>query len=276
MHRFAASFFALPLALFLSCAEPDPAEVRLAEGEALLTRALGGEVELRRDAIRLLKEATELDADHPRAHLMYGMALLSALAEETDLRAALRVEAVLTRAIELAPDDLRIPGWLAIYRVRFSQMIGTEEAKQAAIDEMIAAADLYPDFNNFSLAISFIGLPLDTPYPAMAVERMEAILDCGDRVDVCRNTALVPFNIQGSMATLGDMYARVGDREHALAAYDLALERDGGEDWLFRDIVEARKTDIDERIAAYLDDDPIDPMTFAEGATACVGCHQSR
>ena len=131
---------------------PDP-EAVLEEGEALFFRVLAGEKELRGEAIATLEYGLTLAPDHPRGSLMYAMALLSALAEAEDFRVVGDVEPALLHAIEVNPDDARIPGWLGTVRVAMARVLGDEARLEAAIAYMIEAADRWPDFNNFSLAI---------------------------------------------------------------------------------------------------------------------------
>lgn len=252
---------------------PPDAEALLAEGEALFYRALGGETELRREAIRTLERGLELEPDHPRGNLMYGMALLSALAEDMDFRYAAEVEPALEHAMAVNPDDRRIPGWLGTVRVAMAQVLGDEAALADAIAFMIEAADRWPDFNNFSLAIAFAPLPLDTPYPEMALERMNAIADCGARTDVCTNDN-VPHNEEGSLMTFGDIHARLGHTEEARAYYQMAVDHPNAATWAYRDHAQAFLDAVDERVALFTNDDPSDdPRFFSAGETSCVGCH---
>jgi tetratricopeptide (TPR) repeat protein len=252
---------------------PPDAEALLAEGEALFYRALGGEKEQRRAAIRTLARGLALEPDHPRGSLMYGMALLSAIAEDNDLRYAADAIPALEHAMAVNPDDRRIPGWLGTVRVAMAQALGDEEALEEAIAFMVEAADRWPDFNNFSLAIAFAPLPLESGYPAMALERMNAIAGCGARTDVCTN-ASVPHNEEGSLMTFGDIHARLGDAEQARAYYRMAVEHPDAASWPYRDEAQAFLDAVDERVARFTNDDPSDdPRFFSAGETSCVGCH---
>ncbi|MFO0744676.1 MAG: hypothetical protein U1F43_03245 [Myxococcota bacterium] len=246
----------------------------LDDGEALLWRALGGEVAVRADALATLESGLALLPDDPRGNLMYGMGLLSAVAEDGDIAAALDAIPVLQHAIAVAPDDLRIPGWLGTVKVPIARFTGDAAALTAACDDMIAAADAYPEFNNVSLAIAFSKLPFDTPYPQMAVDRMDAIQSCADTVAVCQNTARAPHNDEGALMLYGDVHARVGDKAQATAYYQAALASPTAATWKYRAQAQAILDDLDGRIARYLDADPQnDPAFFAEGSTSCVGCH---
>jgi tetratricopeptide (TPR) repeat protein len=255
---------------------PSPtAEAVLAEGEALFFRALAGETELRQSAIATLKAGLALDPDHGRGQLLYGMANLSAVAEDGDLLAAINGLPALERAIALIPDDPRIPGWLGTVRVGMARAMNNPTILQTAIDDMIAAADAFPEFNNASLAIAFSKLPLDTPYPQMAIDRLLAIAECAADESVCQNTTKVPHNNEGALMLFGDVYARVGDKTSALYYYDLALTSPDAATWTYATVAREEFIDaIDERIARFLDDDPDnDPQFFSEGRYACVGCH---
>ena len=208
-----------------------PAEPpQVAAAMALCYEALHGDTSKRGEALDALRAATEAYPDNARAFLFLGMCTLSAVAEETNLLVVNDVQPALERAYELDPTDLRIPGWIGSVKVRMATIpiLGTEEAKAEAIAYMISAADLYPDFNNVSLAIAFSsGFGLDTPYPQMAIDRLEAITACVATDPACRNNPNAPHNIPGSMMLFADVYARIGDAEQAAHYYQLALDSDG-------------------------------------------------
>jgi tetratricopeptide (TPR) repeat protein len=275
--RWAAPVALLLLLASLGCGSETPqteGELLLEEGEALYFRALDGETELRGEAIAVLEQGMALEPEHGRGSLMYAMALLSALAEDLDITVVTRIEPAFERAIALNPDDARIPGWLGTVRVRMAQTLGNDEALDDAIAFMIDAADAFPEFNNFSLALAFARLPRSTPYPEMALDRLEAILDCGDTYDVCRNTDLVPHNVEGSLMTFGDVHARLGHIEEATAYYEAALHTPDSHRWAYRSTAQQFLDDVEARVAAMSSDTPDEPpQWFSEGATSCVGCH---
>lgn len=253
-------------------APADPAAALIAEGEALFFRALAGETALRAEAIDTLAAGLAVDPEHARGQLLYGMAQLSAVAEDGNLFAALQAQPALEKAMALAPEDLRIVGWLGTVKVGAARALGI--GLDEAIAFMIDAADAYPEFNNVSLAIAFGRFPLDTPYPQMAIDRLLAVADCGSDHDVCRNTARVPHNNEGALMLFGDVYARVGDRDKARYYYELALASPDAATWDYAGDAQAVLDDLDERIDLYLDADPLnDPLFFAEGRVACVACH---
>jgi tetratricopeptide (TPR) repeat protein len=265
------------LATALGCGSGDAkseGELLLEEGEALFYRALAGEKELRGPAIDALEEGMRLEPEHGRGSLMYAMALLSALAEDLNFLVLGQVEPAFERAIVLNPDDARIPGWLGTVQVRTATVLGNEAELEQAIAAMIEAADAYPEFNNFSLALAFARLPLSTPYPQMALDRLLSILDCADTHDVCQNTPLVPHNVEGSLMTIGDVYARLGHLDEARAHYEAALATSDSARWAHRATAELYLANIEDRVANMATDEPSEPPPwFSEGPTSCVGCH---
>jgi hypothetical protein len=245
-----------------------------AEGEALFFRAMAGELTLRKTAIDKLAAGLALDPEQARGQLVYGMALLSAVAEDGDLFSALKAGPALEKAMQLAPEDLRIPGWLGTIKVGTARALNQPEALDDAIAFMIAATDAYPEFNSVSLAIALSHLPLDTIYPQMAIDRLVGTADCAANLDVCKNTAKVPHNNEGALMLFGDVYARIGDAENARHFYTLALTSPDAATWKYAPQAQAVLDDLDHRIDLYLDADPAnDPLFFAEGRVACVGCH---
>jgi hypothetical protein len=245
------------------------------EAIAMCYETLHGDVAKREASLAALKAAAEEHPDNARVHLFFGMCSLAALAEDQNLAALGDIDRELARAAELAPDDRRIPGWLASVRVQVAVQLGDDEGLAVAVDEMIAAADLYPEFNNVSLAIAFSGLPLTTPYPEMARARLEAIEDCGETDEKCRDNEAAPHNIPGSLMLFGDVYARVGDLANARKFYTGALAATSASSWPYRAEAEAILANVDARVMTWSDaDDANDPEFFLSSARTCVGCHQ--
>lgn len=254
-------------------AASDPPDVALAI--ATCYEALHGDTSKRAAGIAALEQATMAHPDNGRAFLFLGMCSLSALAEDNDLTALAKIEPALTKAIQLLPDDRRIPGWLATVRVQKARIAGTQAEVDAAVAEMIAAADLYPEFNNVSLAIAFAGFPLSTPYPQMAAQRLEAIKNCGQTDPKCGDEPQAPHNVPGSGMLFGDIYARVGDKAKALSYYQAALAAPSATGWGYAPDAQAMSSGIDARIADWTDADTTnDPAFFLSGKRTCTGCHQ--
>lgn len=241
--------------------------------EAQFTRALRGEVAMRDRAIRALRAVTEAEPTNGRAFLLYGMAQLSALAEDSSVRYLNTIEPALVRARELLPEDRRIPGWIAVLHVQLAVNGGTEEARRAALAEMTAATDAYPDFNTFNFMLMSPLFDLASGIPMECIRRANSISDCSVRDVRCQNTALVPHNVEGALATFGDLHARVGDRERALSYYRQALASPDASGWGYRSIVQGYIDGIDARIAGFAAGGTGRPQFFSEGRTSCVGCH---
>lgn len=241
----------------------------------LCYEALQGDVSKRQAGLDALKQATIDYPDAGRGFLFLGMCSLAAAAEDGQVDAFFEVEPALERAIELLPDDHRIPGWLGTVRVQGAIVFNDPVALESAIEEMIAAADLYPEFNNLSLALAFSQLPLDTPYPQMAVDRMEAIRDCGETDERCRDNEAAPHNVPASVMLFGDLYARIGDEATARDYYEQASMQESSSTWPFLADAEAMLEELPSRVAAWTDADPDnDPAFFISGVRTCRGCHE--
>jgi hypothetical protein len=241
----------------------------------LCYEALQGDVSKRQAGLDALEQATLDYPEEGRAFLFLGMCSLAAVAEDGLVDAFFQIEPALERAIELLPDDHRIPGWLATVRVQGAIVFDDPAALEAAIQEMIAAADLYPEFNNLSLALAFSQLPLDTPYPQMAVDRMEAIRDCGETDERCRDNEAAPHNVPTSVMLFGDLYARIGDEETARAYYEQAFVQESAATWPYLADAQAMLDELPSRVAAWTDADPEnDPAFFISGVRTCRSCHE--
>lgn len=237
--------------------------------------SLHGDVSQRQAGLDALHEATKSYPEEGRAFLFLGMCSLAALAEDNNISVLKDIEPALERAIELLPEDRRIPGWLATVRVQTALVLNDEAGLAEAIDEMVAASDLYPEFNSVSLAIAFSQFPLDTPYPQMAVDRLEAIKDCGESDEKCRDNEAAPHNVPGSVMLFGDVYARVGDTATARAYYEQALVQPSSANWTYAEDAQAIIDGLDARVSAWTDADSTnDPAFFLSGERTCRSCHQ--
>jgi hypothetical protein len=252
----------------------EPAEIT--EAVELCMRTLHGEVGLRAEALGKLRTATVDYPAHPKPFLFLGMCSLAALVEDGDLGAGLRVDAALSRAIELDPANTRALGFLWLTRFQIARAIGNDAGTESAIQGLLdaSAAD---DFNNFTLAIAFSQLEVSTGYPQKAVDALLERLDkCrGPEADsACVNSAVAPHRDPGFMMQLADAHVRVGARAEAEQAYAQALAFEDVATWPFARDAAAWAAGIDERVALHADGEPTnDPGFFLSGPKTCTGCH---
>ena len=65
-------------------------------------------------------------------------------------------------------------------------------------------------------------------------------------------------------------------KEGALKFYEGARKSPDFDSWPFKEVLEKRVEQIDERISAYLDSNPRnDPSLVSDSSIACASCHAS-
>lgn len=243
-----------------------------------------GDREARAGVITELDAAAKALPHEEQLQLYLGLAHLWRLAEplpgETDisiqLPSAVGSRDALTRAYELCPTDHRIAAWLGPILVRFGRTLGD----QATVDQGLAVLDrgiaAYPSFVLFSRLLVYADASRDAPEfqnaLAAVVENIDACsLTPGD--PACTNTT-VPHNREGAALFLGDVLAKAGRRDDALAAYtDGSAGPDFGS-WSYRSLLLDRMNTLDERIALYADDNAAnDPPSAWAADNQCALCH---
>jgi tetratricopeptide (TPR) repeat protein len=129
----------------------------------------------------------------------------------------------------------------------------------------------------FLFVTSAAGLPLESGWPEQAREALDEYEALCPNHECATTTSRAPFAVPGSDWVFADVYARLGDRERAIALYDRALAYPGTENWPARDGLLAERAALDERMADYAEagetQSPFMAMS-SNGPFACVMCHQ--
>jgi hypothetical protein len=90
--------------------------------------------------------------------------------------------------------------------------------------------------------------------------------------EVCGVAGLAPTSLAGTFVLFGDFYAKAGNADAARGWYELGKPFQAN--WRFAGLYDERLATLDQRVAAYQDDDPSnDPPIVGAGAQACVSCH---
>lgn len=245
----------------------------------------GGRPEGRADVIAALKAATRAHPREEELALLHGLAHLWRLAEplpEEMGDQALLVESVFTarreleRAYELCPTDHRIPAWLGPLLVRTGEALGD----RATIDEGLAVLErgiaAYPAFVLFSKLLVYADRPRDDPDFMMALAAVEENVGaCVASDPACSNHARAAHNVEGALVFLGDVIAKAGQRDEALAFYEMALAVPEYPEWDYQALIADRIATVDARVAAYDTPDPSDDHEAVwQSAIQCSICHR--
>jgi hypothetical protein len=247
-----------------------------------------GRREDRAAATEALAQAALAHPDEEQFALLHGLAALWRLVEplpeeETDylgqLQAVTTARRELERAYELCPTDHRIAAWLGPVLVNSGRLLGD----QRQIDEGLAVLDTgiahYPAFVLFAKLLVFADEPVDGADFQQAFAAVEANIDgcaASHPADpACTNSVAAPHNTQGASIHLGDVFAKNGRRDDALAFYAQAQREAGWASWDFQAVATDRIATLDARIAAFGDDDPgNDPPSVWNGDAQCSICHR--
>ena len=243
------------------------------------------------EALRFLERAVRDDPRDGRSQFLLGMLRLyrstRACAEFDflDLCEAGKVEgaaaqAPLDRAVELLPNDSRVPG----FRAATSYANGFEQHDDARLalgmQQIEAAITANPLFNSFdAFAVVAPILPATDPY------YQDRILPLVDFVfgsascvatlpEICNNLGMAPHNLEGTTLLLGDIDAKGGRLAAASTWYGIGQAIGRGTANRYQSDLDDRVAHAADRVAAYQDADPAnDPPLIGGGGGSCVYCH---
>jgi len=244
-----------------------------------------GDRSAREAAIAALAAATEQLPDEEQLHLLAGLAHLWKLAEplpgEDDLAtqasSGLASRRFLERAYELCPTDHRIAAWLGPVLVRFGRAVEDPALVAEGLAILDAGIAAYPSFVLFSKLLVYADEPRESS------EYQNALAAVVENSDACAATPLDPactnhahanHNVEGAMVFLGDVLAKAGRKDEALAAYEQGITSADFAAWPYQTELSGRVTNIDARIAAHATPDPADdpPVAWAQ-TNQCAMCH---
>ncbi|MEW5853422.1 MAG: hypothetical protein AB2A00_31895 [Myxococcota bacterium] len=280
--------------------------------QALMTPLLAGDYAALPQALEQLTALAVAHPRNARVHLMLGMAHLWALAERGRVEqppATVTNHAVLSRhylesARALDGSDARIPGWSGSAGLVISSLLEDEKLKRQSYFMIKNGARSWPEFNKFTLSYTMsrlthdderftsdvvepmfetmdlcFGVPLDVDKPdwAAATRAVEAFVKRQDSVSprqrVCRNSAVVPRNLEGYFMHFGDVLTKAGRPNDARNALALARLAPHHAQWAFKDALEERISRAEERVKELQAAKKGEGM-MVTSTMACVGCHQ--
>lgn len=260
-----------------------------AAGEAAFFDTLYGIQNREAETISLLGSVVTADANAGRSFFLLGMMHLYRASKALEgryndpsefvLTEAALAQSALDEAVPKTPEDTRVPGFRGAVTYLNGVLHQDEDRKQLGLQQLRAAVELYPDFNNFS----FLGTvaPVVSPKDPLFAESLELVQKAlvggctpDTQPEICGNAGKAPHNTQGAFILFGDMYAKAGLPDQALPYYQLTLILPGIDTWPFREIANERIATVQERAALWNDEDPTnDPRFIGSGPEACAICH---
>ena len=158
----------------------------------------------------------------------------------------------------------------------WGRTLGDNEKLEAGAAILQQGIEQYPDFVTFSQLIADSVLPASDPGFQGALDAVNYYRDrCkGERVEqACFNGPPTTHNFEAFALFLGDTLAKAQDREGALAWYTGAMQAPAWASWPFRDRIEQRIQNLDQRIAGAATPDSSDDAPFWDSEPRCLLCH---
>lgn len=263
-----------------------------AAGEAAFFDTLWADRPRGADALRFLRKAVRQDPRDGRSHFLLGMLHLyraggnPAEFDFSNLSDAAKAEQRagnehLDRAVELLPNDTRVPGFRAAATYANGFVHGDAELTALGLrrlDEVIALNPLFNSFDLFAVVAPTISGTSDF-YQSRVLALVDFVLkdnlSCPATVpEICSNVGMAPRNIEGTFLLLGDIYAKGGRLADAEMWYGLAQAIGPTTSYRYRSIADDRVAGAAERVARSLDADPTNDLPLLGGGGAsCIYCH---
>jgi tetratricopeptide (TPR) repeat protein len=232
----------------------------------------------RKQAEANLIHATETGKD-AIAHFRLGQLRLGMALENEQTDYVLKYDTMIVGEFEkaMAIDSYRgiIAPWKDAMEIGVAATLNDWERAVALAERAFENVKLNPMGNTLSLSGTTIGFPLSTGVPQRTVALIDVWTCSG--ADFCtKNTAHAPFARPGLSFHFGEAYARVGNREKALAYFDEALRSPGADVWPYRHIAEDAKKNIDAFMKKFSDrgqDGSAFDIAYANQPYGCLFCH---
>ncbi|MBO9591364.1 MAG: hypothetical protein J7599_00560 [Niabella sp.] len=205
------------------------------------------------------------------------------------------------KAYEMNPNDKRVLGFLADAEMAHAGMIQSQELQQQGYARGLESINAWPEFNKFTIGISFAGAPIQSPLFQQALDwQWTTLEDCYTstvdrsnpaiqefinrdlsghnlgRKRACYNSWIAPHNIEGYFLNMGDMIVRTGDAATAKKIYALAKASPNYNSWAFKEVLEKRIQHAERNTTVFLDpaQQGIDNVIIASSGYNCSSCHK--
>ncbi len=135
---------------------------------------------------------------------------------------------------------------------------------------------LNPLGNTLSLSGTTIGFPLSTGVPQKTVALLD-VWSCTGVPWCSVNTEHAPWARPGLEYHFAEAYARVGNREKAIAHLDASLVAPGADQWPFRSIAAGARGNVDAFLSKFSSlgpDGSAFDISYANQKYGCAFCHQ--
>ncbi len=177
-------------------------------------------------------------------------------------------------ASEAFPENDFYRSWRLSADLITAMFLSDTASVDALFDESVQHAQGTPN-NVMAIASTWLLFPSETGLPEQGLSIMDEWLLAGYAYDI-ENTDMVPYSKPGTFLMLGDLYARMGDRDMAKMQYEQALNVDGSDGWPYRFLAEDALATLDETIEKFTNLPP-DAVAAGQmisfGIDSCKMCH---
>lgn len=256
--------------------------------DAAYWQTMLGEADREEEALQLHAQAIEENPTDGRSHFLKGMMHMyrygQALQDFSQFSPFAQAEieyanAALDLAVEYTPDNRAYPGFRGAATYQNGVTNDDPELEALGIAQLRASMEVWPLFNRFS----FLGtvaavVGADDPLFAEAVGHLEELLQpeglAQCTAQLCGNGGRAPRNLEGSGLLFGDIFAKAGNLAQARSWYQLSAGAGTASNWSFAALARERADTVEQRIAAYQDEDPNnDPQLVGLANESCAVCH---
>jgi len=200
------------------------------------------------------------------------------------------------------PHDSRVLGFLADLKLAEGSVLGNKKEITQGYFLGLNSIKKWPQFNKFTLGYVFSGLDTTNKNFQKGLQwQYSTIDDCAcekntknDYVAAIQkikksndpsikrafwNTWIAPHNWEGFCLNWGDMLTKNGEVEEAIKIYSLAKESDTYDEWIYKDILEERISEVNANKTEF--NKKIDEVNLHSqkvimfnSKVSCMSCHQ--
>lgn len=229
--------------------------------------------------LKALVEAVEDDPAYDleqRARLFWRLGQLGVaiIAENGDLSPGPDVKAWLEKAHAVQPDNTIIEAWLMTVEINFLVQFGGD--LEEAFDRLWALYLRDPPGVSGTVMALAAGMPLDSGWPDIAVELVDAIDEDDCSVWCGWEFLRAPYAMEGQFFSYAEVYARVGDLDKTRYWLDKTAASERVSSWPFKAELDAALADTDAfmgKFAARGESEPVTDLLLSGTNGACRMCH---
>lgn len=220
-------------------------------------------------------EGTAADVDMAKLYFRRGQMAMTLAIEDGQTAKVFDVNPDFEKTLALDPAHPLAATWMDTMNIALAAVTDDEALLQQSFDSVFENVATCPLGNVLALSGITIGLPLSSGYPQKTFELVKS-WKCEGAPWCTTNTWKAAYARPGLGYHFAEIYARMGDKETALAFFDEALSAPGADTWPYRSMAEDNVANIDaymDKFAALGQDGSAFLMVYANQNYGCKFCH---